>query len=331
MHTQTTPTYLRVVATAFCNMKCTYCHMEGDPHVAGTPYELPGDLLTSVLRVAQRAGIRKLKFLGGEPLLRKDLPKVIRSLRDNDPGLDISAITAGVMPARTLETLWQAGLSRLNMSIHGYDFPAFAQRGGNLKMWHDRNEFLRALLGAERPVKLNFVLSGDGAREDLAVLLEAAKDWPVVLAVLDDLQDAESGPQKVIQTVEALRGPARERSVMPDPDSLDTLHLRWDDGLQIEVKDQRLGDVSPYAACTACPKKSACREGIFALRLTHGGRLQPCMDRPDLSLDIADIVRRNGEDAGLRAWNDFCGRLAGVELPWSVDDTDLVEAARLSP
>jgi cyclic pyranopterin phosphate synthase len=310
MHIQNTPTYLRVVATAFCNMKCSYCHMEGDPHVPGTAYELPGDVLTSVLRVARRAGIRKLKFLGGEPLLRKDLPAIIRALRAEDATLDISAITAGVMPARTLETLWEAGLSRLNMSIHGFDFPAFAQRRGNLKMWHDRNTFLRALLKAERPVKINFVLSGAGAREDLAHLLEAAKDWPVVVSVLDDLNDPAAGPAHVIATVEALRGPARERMTVPDPHSLPTLQLVWDDGLRVEVKDHRLGDVAPYGACSTCPKKPACREGIFALRLTHGGLLQPCMDRPDLSLDIARIVRDEGQEAGLRAWEAFCDDLA---------------------
>lgn len=314
MHTKThapTPTYLRVVATARCNMRCTYCHMEGDPHLEGTPYELPGELLTSVLRVAQHAGIRKLKFLGGEPLLRKDLPHVVSALRAEDQALDISAITAGVMPARVLETMWRAGLSRLNMSIHGYDYPAFAQRGGTVNMWHNRNEFLRALLASKRPVKVNFVLSGEGAREDLAHLLDAACDWPVVVAVLDDLSDASAGPAHVISTVEGLRGPADRRVTVPDPHSLPTLQLMWDDGLCVEVKDHRLGEVAPYGACDICPKRTMCREGIFALRLTHGGLLQPCMDRPDLSLDIAGIVRRHGEAEGLRAWLGFCDELAG--------------------
>ena len=327
MQSTNTPTYLRVVATAFCNMKCSYCHMEGDPHVKGTPFELPGEVLAGVLRIAQRAGVRKLKFLGGEPLLRKDLPSIVRGIREIDPELDISAITAGVMPARTLDTLWAAGLSRVNMSIHGFDFPAFAQRGGNLKMWHDRNEFLRALLTAKRPVKLNFVLAGEGARADLAGLLEAAKDWPVVLAVLDDLNDPNSGPQHVIDTVESLRGPAAERFVVPDPDSLATTHLRWHDGLRIEVKDQRLGEIAPYGACGTCPRKAGCKEGILALRLTHGGLLQPCLDRQDLSLDLARIVRDEGEDAGLRAWRAFGELLTGGDLPWSLDSDEAASLA----
>ena len=310
-HTTTTPTYLRVVATTRCNMTCTYCHMEGDPHVGGTATELPADVLAAALRVAVRAGVRKLKFLGGEPLMRADLPNIIRDLRASAPTLDISAITAGALPVRLLHTLWDAGLSRLNMSVHGWDLPAFAQRGGKLKMWHDRNEFLRALVAAGRPLKLNYVLSGEGAREDLGQMLEAAAGWPVVVNVLDDLNDPNASPEHVVATVEALRGPADTRFVVPDPDSLNTTHLRWRDGLEVEVKDEHLGDIAPYGACLTCPSRSQCREGIRALRLTHNGDLQPGMDRPDLAIDLAGILRTHGEEGALAAWRGFGDRLAG--------------------
>ena len=305
MNTPNTPTYLRVVATTRCNMECKYCHMEGDPQQAGTATELGTDELCTLLGIAVRGGVRKLKFLGGEPFMRRDLPQVIRHVRTLAPDLDISAITAGALPERVLHEAFDAGLSRVNMSIHGFDFPAFEQRGGRLKMWHDRKRFLAALLATGRPVKLNYVLSGVGAREDLGVLLDAAAHWPAVISVLDDLNDPHAGPGHVIATVEALRGPADERFVVPDPDSLATTHLRWHDGLEVEIKDQRLGDIAPYGACLTCPTRSQCREGILALRLLHDGRLQPCLDRPDLALDLVGILRRQGEAAALEAWRAY--------------------------
>jgi transcription elongation GreA/GreB family factor len=68
------PTYLRVVATTRCNHRCDYCHMEGDPHAPGTASELPTAHLIASLHAAVLAGVKKFKFLGGEPLLATGPP-----------------------------------------------------------------------------------------------------------------------------------------------------------------------------------------------------------------------------------------------------------------
>jgi hypothetical protein len=79
----------------------------------------------------------------------------------------------------------------------------------------------------------------------------------------------------------------------------------WADGLRVEVKDRRLGDLAPWAACAACPRRARCREGIFALRLTHDGWLRPCMDRPDLGVPVGAVFETEGEAAAERAWVAF--------------------------
>jgi len=303
--TATRVTYLRVVATTKCPMSCTYCHMEGDPHRPGTAPALDGDTLEALLRVGVRAGLRKLKFLGGEPLVRADLPDVIREVRRVGPTVDLSVITAGVTLPGMLEAVLAAGLDRVNVSVHGFGLPAFMRRGGKLPMWHRRNEFLRQVLGTGRPLKLNYVLSGEDDVEDLAALLAEATAWPAVVNVLDDLSDPKASPARVVETLVRLRGEPDERVTVPDPDSLPTTHLLWLDGLRVEVKDSHLGAVAPYRACGPCPKRAQCREGIVALRLTHDGRLQPCMDRPDLSLDLVGALRAGGEDAAFESWTHF--------------------------
>ena len=91
------PSYLRVIVNARCSLACGYCHQEGDPSstaAGGLPLEVLAGLSLASLQV----GVRKLKLLGGEPLLRPDLPALIASLRAADPVLDISLITGGAIP-----------------------------------------------------------------------------------------------------------------------------------------------------------------------------------------------------------------------------------------
>ncbi|MBL8602394.1 MAG: radical SAM protein [Myxococcales bacterium] len=296
------PTYLRVVATTRCNHRCDFCHMEGDPHEAGTPSELPADALVACLRAAALAGVKKFKFLGGEPLLRNDLPQVIASLRGLAPDADISVITAGAVPVSRLVAAYEAGLTRVNMSIHGWSPEALAvnlkQRDGHAR----REAFLaRACLEAaarEVPLKLNYVYSGAHQRDDLGGLLAWAATQPrVVVSVLDDLASLLRW-RDIADVVTALRGPHCDEQLALDPDSLATLRRRWSDGLTVELKHQELGRVAPFDACADCDHRAACREGIMALRLTHRGTLQGCLHREDLGFALSDYVAANGASLG---------------------------------
>jgi cyclic pyranopterin phosphate synthase len=144
------PTYLRVVATTRCNHHCDYCHMEGDPHAPGTSSELPTPHLLAGLHAAVLAGVKKFKFLGGEPLLRRDLPEVVAALRALAPDADMSVITAGVVPVERLHTLYAAGLTRVNVSIHGWRPEALAANISVRDAWTQRQRFLEAAIERRR-------------------------------------------------------------------------------------------------------------------------------------------------------------------------------------
>jgi len=296
------PSYLRVVVTARCSLACDYCHKEGDLATAAAR-GLEPEVLAALLGVAVDQGIAKLKFLGGEPLLRADLPQVIAHLRRQAPDLDISLITAGAVDVSRLDACFQAGLSRANLSIHGFSLDAFAERTHRgLPAFARRQAVLARLLAEGRFLKLNFVWRGPADDADLGALLAWAAGRPVVVGVLDDLSDPALGPQAVRAAVTRLRGvPVRARAE-PDPNSLPTLRLHWSDGLEVEVKDHQLGRVAPWRACAACPVRGQCREGIHALRLSHDGWLRPCMDRADLCVDLRRPLARGGTPAVAQAW-----------------------------
>lgn len=295
------PTYLRVVATTRCNYRCGYCHMEGDPHVAGTAPELPAGHLIASLHAASLAGVKKFKFLGGEPLLRKDLPVVIAALRAVAPDADISVITAGAVPVARLAEAYEAGLTRANVSIHGWSREALAETlrpSGGYELRQALLEYAIAeAVRRDVPIKLNYVWTGEHDRADLAAFLDWASTRPVVVNVLDDLSQDLSW-EVIAAVLSSLRGPHREEQIDDDLHSLPTLLRVWDDGLRVELKHQRLGAVSPYAACDGCEKRAGCKEGILAARLTHRGALMPCMDRGDLALDLADYAKTNGAALG---------------------------------
>jgi molybdenum cofactor biosynthesis enzyme MoaA len=166
-----------------------------------------------------------------------------------------------------------------------------------------RQENLAFLLKQGHFLKLNYVWSSPDDNIDLSKMLQEIPRAPVVLNLLDDLNQ-DIGPSRLLDLLKTLRGPWNQQWVEPDPNSLSTLKLQWEDGLLVEIKDQQLGQVAPWKACQTCPVKSRCKEGIHALRLTHQGLLKPCMDRPELQLNLKALV---GQDYAADAWNHFVG------------------------
>lgn len=310
------PTYLRTVVTTACPLSCSYCHMEGDAHQAGTARQLDPEVLDACLAVAAAAGIRKFKFLGGEPLVRRDLPERIQRLRRVAKSADLSIITSGVAPVSIVESLFAAGLDRMNVSIHGYSMPAFAARSRLPERHHaQRAEVLAFLLRLGRPVKLNYVYSGPHDDADLGALLSWAAPLPLVVNVLDDLGNSMLGPSVLLQTLRQLRGDWTEQYAEHDADSLPTTRLRWPDGLVVEVKTEHLGQLAPWRDCGTCSLRSRCREGIYAVRLTHRGYLQLCMDRPELGISLVDALEA-GPAAAEHAWREFvAARLRSADAP----------------
>lgn len=299
------PTYLRAVVTTACPLSCSYCHMEGDPQQPGSARQLDDSELDECLAVAVSAGVRKIKFLGGEPLVRRGLAERVVRLRRLAPSADLSIITSGAAEIGVVEDLFAAGLSRMNVSIHGFSLDAMARRSRVAARHHaQRAAVLGYLLSLGRPLKLNFVYGGPADDVDLAALLEWAADHPVVVNVLDDLGRDDLGAQSLLELLPRLRGPWLRAIEDADPDSLPTTRLHYADGLVVEVKTEQLGRYAPWQDCATCMVRARCREGIYALRLTHLGQLQLCMDRPTLGVSLVAALAQ-GHAAGLAAWNEL--------------------------
>ena len=159
---------LRISVTDRCNFRCTYCMpAEG---LAWLPKSeiLTFEELTRLLRIFVGLGVRGLKVTGGEPLVRSDLPVLVRMFRDVAPELDISLTTNGVLLDRLAGPLADAGIDRATISCDSLMRHRFAEMTRRDAL----DKVLAGMKAAEAagltPVKVNCVVIG-GSNDDEVV------------------------------------------------------------------------------------------------------------------------------------------------------------------
>src|ERR1041385_3945923 len=107
---------LRISVTDRCNLRCTYCMPEEVVFMDRSAL-LTFEEIEHLVRVAVPLGIDKIRLTGGEPLMRRDLPVLVRMIAAI-PGIkDIGVTTNGLLLAEHAEGLYAAGLRRINVSL----------------------------------------------------------------------------------------------------------------------------------------------------------------------------------------------------------------------
>ncbi|RFU40890.1 GTP 3',8-cyclase MoaA [Actinomadura logoneensis] len=152
-------TDLRVSLTDRCNLRCTYCMPAEGLEWLPKPEMLTDDEVVRLVRIGvERLGITEVRYTGGEPLLRRGLPDLVRRTVELSPRPQVSLTTNAIGLARLAEPLAAAGLDRVNVSLDTLD------RGTFRTLSHrDRLPDVLAGLAAARdagllPVKVNTVL-----------------------------------------------------------------------------------------------------------------------------------------------------------------------------
>ncbi|HSQ54988.1 MAG TPA: GTP 3',8-cyclase MoaA [Gemmata sp.] len=166
---------LRVSVTDRCNLRCTYC-MPEEVVFRDRSELLTFEEIERFVRIAAPLGIDKIRLTGGEPLMRKDLHKLVRMLVAI-PGIkDVGLTTNGVLLAEHAHELFDAGLRRLNVSLDTLDpgrFRELTRRDGLEKV-------LAGLEAATRvgfaPIKVNAVAIRGFAELDVVPLARYARD-----------------------------------------------------------------------------------------------------------------------------------------------------------
>ena len=140
---------LRISVTDRCNIRCFYCMPDEPIHFTEREEILSFEEIERVARVAVSLGVNKLRITGGEPLVRRDLPRLIEKLAALPGILDIALTTNAVLLEQHAQALWDAGLRRLNIHLDTLDRQRF-------KQITRRDDLPRVLAGIDKAVSVGF-------------------------------------------------------------------------------------------------------------------------------------------------------------------------------
>ncbi|MBQ0058580.1 MAG: GTP 3',8-cyclase MoaA [Lachnospiraceae bacterium] len=170
--------YLRISVTDRCNERCIYCMPEEGVNCVSHESILSYDEILKVVKALSECGIRSVRLTGGEPLVRRGLPSLVKQIRDI-PGIERIAITTnGLLLADQIEALHEAGLTHINMSLDTMD-PDFYQEITRIGSLDKAMEGLKAALAYDDlTIKIDCVLTGS-PRQKLIDVASLAKDYPI--------------------------------------------------------------------------------------------------------------------------------------------------------
>ncbi|MBX3535187.1 MAG: GTP 3',8-cyclase MoaA [Xanthobacteraceae bacterium] len=287
--------YLRVSVTDRCDFRCVYCMSE---HMTFLPKP---DLLTleeldRICTAFVTRGVEKLRITGGEPLVRRDIMNLFRSLsRHLDSGAlsELTLTTNGSQLARFAKELASYGIKRINVSLDTLDPAKFKA----LTRWGDLSKVLAGIDAAQEAglhVKINAVaLKGDN-EDEISSLMEWAHGRGMDLALIEVMPLGDVGTERVDQylPLSLVRARLAEKYTLEDIDFRTGGPARY---VSVKETGGRLGFITPLT-------HNFC-EGCNRVRLTCTGTLYMCLGQEDAA-DLRSPLRASSSNELLYAAMD---------------------------
>ena len=282
-------TYLRLSVTDRCDLRCQYCMPE-----EGVPHEERSEILSfeeiqRLVRLLVQLGITQVRVTGGEPLMRRGLPKLIAMLSEINGLVDLSLTTNATLLGSMASDLQSAGLSRINISLDSLKPEKFYRitRGGRLS--DVLSGINKALEVGLTPLKLNTVVMCGVNDDELPDLVQFAIIKGVTVRFLEVMPLGAVGLSNRHRFMSVAEMRRRVEEVFP------LIPLSAVDGstsqdFQVAGTDVKIGFISPVSErfCATCNR----------LRLSARGRLQLCLAHED-GADLKGPLRAGWSDSEL--------------------------------
>ena len=280
---------LRISITQRCNLKCTYCHREGEVARANVSAEkMSVEEIVRIARVAISLGITRIKLTGGEPLMRQDATEVVKGIADI-PGLrDLSMTTNGLLLDRLANPLCTAGLKRVNISLPSLNPETYQKLTGG-KLENALAGVKAAIEAGFSPVKLNMVILKGINVGDVPEMIDFASDMGVILQLieLDPVNVSSAYYEKHHRLLDDQEAMLRDRALKIETRRL--MHNR----LIYHLPNVTVEVVHPTENSDFCMH-------CTRLRVTSDGKLKPCLMRNDNVTDILTPMRKGATDEELK-------------------------------
>lgn len=268
-------TNLRISLTPRCNLKCSYCHREGEKKSGG---EISKEDLREIFRVAELYNINSVKLTGGEPLMRKDLCEIISMIPKN---MQSSLTTNGTLLAGCAHELKEAGLSRVNISIDSLNPERYKEISGMDYLDKVLEGIDAAIREGLTPVKLNVVLLAGINDDEIEDFIEFAKSRDNLILQFIELMDFSSGDCGGFD-INKLEDDLKSRSKTIITRRMHHRKKYCLEGAEIEI----VKPMHNNEFCAHCNR----------LRITSDGFLKPCLLRNDNHIDIRGKHGKELED-----------------------------------
>jgi cyclic pyranopterin phosphate synthase len=271
---------LRISVTDRCNFRCGYC-MPQDSFRDETHFLPHAEILTfeEIVRLARvfvsELGVHKLRLTGGEPLLRRELPKLVGWLAELPGVSDLALTTNGYLLAEHARALREAGLQRITVSLDSLDPQVFAHMSGSSGA-HGEVRLARVLSGIDAAIdagfaqlKLNCVVIAGQNEGSLLALAERFRGTPHIVRFIEYMDVGTQNHWRASDVVSAAEIVARIGARWP-LEALPPQH-RGEVAQRFRYRDGR-GEIGVIASVTA-PFCGDCQRG----RLSADGRLLTCL------------------------------------------------------
>lgn len=292
---------LRISLLDRCNFRCPYCMPEKEFHAnyqfLRKPQLLSHEEILTIAKVAAGLGVTKLRLTGGEPLLDKKVPELVRKLAQLQGVEDLALTTNGTLLAPMAGALADAGLHRVTVSLDSLDEGIFRQMSGDRG---DLSKVLHGIEAAERaglaPVKINTVVQ------------RGVNDHTVL-----DLLDRFRGTGHIVRLIEFMdvgnQNDWRMEKVVPSRELLQSIEARWpvraigrsypgEVASRYEYEDGRgeIGFISSVSKpfCGACSRARLSADGVLytCLFASSGTSLRDPLRNGASEADLAELLTK---------------------------------------
>jgi cyclic pyranopterin phosphate synthase len=283
---------LRISITQRCNLRCDYCHKEGEEITScsrGTAEEMTVDEIVKIARIAVGLDIARIKLTGGEPLMRKDLCEIVKRIAAIHGLKDLSMTTNGTMLGFQAQELCTCGLKRVNISLPTLN-PDVYHKLTNGRIENTLEGVKAAVAAGFNPVKLNMLILNGVNVDAVPEMMDFARQTGTILQLIEldpvnvdgsyfsvyhkFLDDHEKMLQQKAMKVETRRF-MHNRRIYHLPD--------------VTVEVVHPSENGEF--CAHCTR----------LRVTSDGKLKTCLMRNDNLVDILTPMRQGASDEELKA------------------------------
>jgi GTP 3',8-cyclase len=294
---------LRISVIDRCNFRCQYC-MPAEifgPDFAFLPKSelLSYEEIERVARLFIELGVEKIRLTGGEPLMRKDLPILVKMLNEIEGLKDIALTTNGVMLPKYADELYAAGLKRVNISLDSLKDELFGQINGRNVGVGPVLKGIEAAKKAGLGVKINMVIKKGLNDSEILPMAEFCKKEGLELRYIEYMDVGSTNGWKMddVITKKQIHDLISEHYELEpvDPEYFGEVAKKY----RYKGTDIHVGFISSVSEsfCSSCTRS----------RLSANGQIFTCLFNGN-GHDIRDFIRAGASDDELRAritdvWN----------------------------